>query len=107
MQYCIKPYIKLDNSIYHNKYDTLITEIMAMSIEELNEVISGIENVFAGIWELNSFTGQHMTSVSYDKEKAVISYFDDVIGEESTMEIYNMLKEYRDKLSNYENKKFN
>lgn len=103
MKYKVKPFL-ID---LENKYGVLFDEIMAMSMDELNGVIEGIENVFNGNWLSNSFSGQHMAIVDYNKEMARIKHFDEEIGEEPTIEIYNMLKAYRDKLKEYENEKTN
>lgn len=99
MKYKVKPFL-ID---LENKYGVLFDEIMAMSLEELNGIIEGLENVFNDKWRANSFSGQHMAIVDYDKEKAKIKHFDEEIGEEPTIEIYNMLRAYRDKLKDYDN----
>ena len=48
MKYKLKPTIILDNSIYKNKYDVLITEILVMPLIQLDEILQGIESVFNG-----------------------------------------------------------
>jgi hypothetical protein len=99
MKFKIKPYIIIDNE----NYQTLITEIMNFSLDVLNGIIIDFENVFNGKYEASSFCGQHMAIVDFDNKIAKISYFDELIGEESTVDIYNMLRTYRDKLIEYEN----
>lgn len=99
MNYIIKPFL-LD---LDNKYGVLFDEIMSMSLTQLDEIIIGLEAVFNGKWSANSFSGHHMSIVNYDKRVAKIGYFDELIGEEPTIEIYNMLKAYRDKRREYEN----
>lgn len=97
MKHTIRPFLNGEE-----KYRVLLDEIMAMHLSQLNEAISGMEAVFSGKWLVNSFCGQHMACVEYGKQNAKITYFDELIGEEPTVEIYNMLKAYRDKLKEYE-----
>jgi hypothetical protein len=99
MEYRIKPML-ISNS---KNYNVLFDEIMAMPLSQIIDVIEGMENVFNGKWQSNSFCGQHMAVVDYDKERARISNFEELIGEEPTIEIYNMLTAYRDKLQDYQN----
>ena len=75
---------------------------MNLPLASLDDVIEGFENVFNGKYDANSFSGQHMASVDYDRETAKISHFDELVGTEPTIEIYNMLRAYRDKLIEYE-----
>jgi len=91
MKYQIKPYIQIDNI----EYQTLITEIMNLSLEEINFIIEDMNNIFAGKYAASSFSGQHMSIVGFNRDIATISYFDDLIGKESTLDIYNMLKSYQ------------
>lgn len=88
--------------IDNENYQTLITEIMIFSLSDLDEIIAGFDDVFNRKYNANSFSGQHMASVDYDRETARISHFDELIGTEPTIEVYNMLKAYRDKLIEYE-----
>jgi hypothetical protein len=85
-------------NISNNKYWILSSEISGLSSTQLMDAISDMESVFNGKWMVNTFCGQHMSCVEHNKDTARITYFDEFIGEESTKEIYNMLKEYKDRL---------
>ena len=91
MKYKVKPYIQVDKI----EYQTLITEIMNLSLEEINFIIEDMNNVFAGKYAASSFSGQHMAIVDFNRDIATIRYFDDLIGKESTLDVYNMLKSYQ------------
>jgi hypothetical protein len=99
MKYKIKPLLIPEKQVYNVLFD----EIMSLSLNELDIIIMGIECVFDGKHQANSFSGQHMSSIDYDKNVAKIMHFEELIGEEPTIEIYNMLKAYRVKVKEYEN----
>lgn len=86
------------------KYGTLFDELLNYNIDDLNFAIEDIENVFNGKYKASSLNGAIMSSIDYDKEKAVITYYDELIGEESTQEIYQMLKDYRDAIIYFRDK---
>ncbi len=100
MKYKVKPMLIPDNE----NYRILCDEIMQFKLIELNQILEGFDKVFNGSYSANSFSGNHMAVVDYDTNLAKISHFDDVIGEEPTIDIYNMLKEYRDRIIESENK---
>jgi|GEM_PF-3773998 len=85
-------------SLADNKYWILSGELNNYSIEQLNETLSDMENVFDGKYTISSFYGSVVFCVEYDKNIAKIEYYDEYIGEEPTIEIYNMLKNFREKL---------
>ncbi|MBO0590848.1 hypothetical protein I2486_05450 [Cellulophaga sp. E16_2] len=98
MNYTIKPYIHNEEE----KFTTLFTEIHKFSIEDLNLAIEEIDNVFSGKYELSSINGDVVSSIEFDKDKAVITYYGEKISEEPTQGIYKMLTDYRDALNYYE-----
>ncbi|HEY8934732.1 MAG TPA: hypothetical protein VIM65_05905 [Cyclobacteriaceae bacterium] len=98
----IKPILISDS----NNYNVLFDEIMVMPLSQINDLIEGMKNVFDGKWKSNSFSGHHMAIVDYDKETARISHFEELIGEEPTIDIYNMLIAYRDRLEDFETGKY-
>ncbi len=98
MKYKIRPYIHNEDE----KYLTLFTEIHKLSLDELNSVLKDMENVFSGQYSVSCINGVVVSSIEFDRENSKILYYDDLIGEEPTMEIYNMLKDYRDAIIKYE-----
>jgi hypothetical protein len=89
-------------SLAEKKYWIFSGELNNYSIEQLNQSIIDMENVFNDKYPSSSFYGEVVFCVEYDKSLAKIEYYSDFIGEEPTIEIYNMLKAYRDKLKDYE-----
>ena len=101
MEHSIRPYIHNENP----KYTTLFTEIHKLPLVELNKIIADIENVFNGKYKVSSFCGDVVSTVEFDKDISRIEYYSETIGEEPTIDIYNMLKAYRDKLVEYQKTK--
>ncbi|MDR3226556.1 MAG: hypothetical protein LBT56_02660 [Prevotellaceae bacterium] len=97
MKYKIKPFL-IDES---NKYGVLFDEIMELSLNSINGIIEDMDNVFSGKYNASSFSG-NLAIVDFDSKITHISHFDELIGEKNTLDIYNMLKKYRDKLVEYE-----
>lgn len=85
-------------SLADNKYWILSGELNNYSVEQLNETLTEMENVFNGKYVSSSFYGNVVFCVEYNKDFAKIEYYDEYIGEESTIEIYKMLKNFRDRL---------
>jgi hypothetical protein len=90
-------------NLAEEKYWILSGELNNYSIEQLSQAITDMEKVFNGVYPSSSFYGEVVFCVEYDKDLAKIEYYNDYVGEEPTIEIYNMLKSYRDKLMDYEN----
>jgi hypothetical protein len=88
-------------NLAEKKYWIFSGELNNYSIGQLTQTIRDMENVFNGVYSSSSFYGEVVFCVEYDKDLAKIEYYNEYIGEESTLEIYNMLKEYRDSLLNY------
>ncbi|MCR6641670.1 MAG: hypothetical protein NVV82_22435 [Sporocytophaga sp.] len=81
--------IRLENE----KYWILSGELNNFNREELSNILTDIENVLNGKYENSSFS-KNVIVVGFDKDIAQIEDFDGVIGEESTEDIYKMLKEW-------------
>ncbi len=90
-------------SISDDKYWILSGELNKYSVQELEQAILDMENVFNDKYSASSFYGEVVFCVEYNKDIAKIEYYSEYVGEEPTLEIYNMLKAYRDKLKDYEN----
>ncbi|MCH4830024.1 MULTISPECIES: hypothetical protein [Flavobacterium] len=89
-------------NISDKKYWILSGELNNYTIKQLNQTISDMEDVFNGKYPSSSFYGEVVFCVEYDKSKAKIEYYSEYVSEEPTLDIYNMLKDFRDKLIKYE-----
>ena len=89
MKFEIKPYIAVENI----EYQTLATEIMLFSIEELEEISKTMKDVLCGEFSNSSFS-QNVILVEYDKNEASIYQFDKIVGKERTIDIYTLLIEF-------------
>lgn len=98
MDYSIRPYIHNEDP----RYVTLFTEIHKLSLIELNKIISDFESVFSGKYGASSFSGEVVFTVEFDKDAAKIVYLGDLIGIEPSIDIYNMLKAYRNRIVEYD-----
>jgi hypothetical protein len=97
MKYSIRPYICCADKALPN----FLQEIHGLSISELNDVIDSLFAVMNGMhdelyWKKN-IPGLHMR-----KEITQLSYRDILVKEMSTVELYNMLKAYSNKVLEYE-----
>ncbi|MBB6460303.1 hypothetical protein [Flammeovirga kamogawensis] len=81
--------IKLEDK----KYWILSGELNNFNINDLLEILVDIENVVSGKYEGSSFS-DNVIVVNFDRSIAKIEGYDGVIGEESTENIYKMLKEW-------------
>ena len=88
-------------TLFDNKYWIFSGELNNYNLEQLNEAIENIENVFKGHYQASSFFGDVVFTVEFDNEMSRIAYYDELVCEEPTIEIYNMLKDYRAKLIEY------
>lgn len=79
------------------KYCILSTELNHFNIEILDSIIRDMENVLNGIYEASSFS-DIVSIVSFDRDSSTIEDYENIIGEESTIDIYNMLLEFRKEL---------
>lgn len=91
MNYKFGVYIVFDNS----EYQTFATELMNFSCSELEVIISEMECVLNGSIKLNSFSS-NIIVVEYDMKNAKISQFDELMGEELTIDLYNFLCTYKE-----------
>lgn len=88
-------------TLLDEKYWILSGELNSYSVDELNDILLDIENVFNGKNHESSFSN-NVAIVSFTKDKSKIEYFGDFIGEEPTNDIYEMIKNYRDARLAYE-----
>jgi hypothetical protein len=89
MKYSIRPFLVDESGIYGILFD----EIMSLSLDSISEVIEDMENVFSGKYNMSSFSG-NLAIVDFDNTIAKINHFDELIGEEPVVDIYNMLVSY-------------
>ena len=94
MKYKIEKYIIIDDP----KYGALGDDFSFTEIETLNIIINDIETVLAGKSEMKSIYGNMCYKIDVYKEFSSIYCYDEQLGEESSNEIYNMLKEYRESI---------
>ena len=89
LKYKLKPFLIADNP----DYGILFDEIMNYSIEDLRKVIDLMKKVLDGKVISNSFSN-NLVVVEYDSKIANITQFDELVGEEKTIDIYEMLCDY-------------
>ncbi len=60
-------------------------------------IVTDFENIFSGKYEASSF-GLEAINVSFNKEKAVIDHYGEILTEVNSVDIYVALKDYVMKL---------
>jgi hypothetical protein len=100
MKYRIEKKIIVDNP----KYGALGDDFSFEEIEAIDIVINKIEKVLFGKSEFESIYGNMCYQIKITKEISSIYCYDEFLGEESTVQVYSMFKEYRNSLSNYNDK---
>lgn len=98
MKYSIKPYIHSPEE----KYRLLLIELNQLNISEINDIIDSCNLAMNGTHD-ELYWGWHISSLDMRKEVTRLSYNNSFVAEMPTVDIYNMLKEYRDRLLEYEN----
>jgi hypothetical protein len=98
MKYTIKPYIQVNDG----NLGMFVTEIHQLTLLELQDIIDSCEDVMSNEGK-ELYWGWHVSSLDMTKETTTLSYNNEPQLEIPTIEIYNMLKVYRDKLHEYEN----
>jgi hypothetical protein len=99
IEYYIKPRLYLSDQ----KLWCFSDEINQLDIAEIQNIIDSCSVVMDN--KSNElYWGWHISSLGMKKETTTLSYNNDFVAEMSTIEIYNMLRLYRDKLQDYENK---
>lgn len=99
MKYSVRPYIYNTEE----KYTTFLSEIHQLSFSELNDIIENLYGVRNGSHETSDWKGT-VSSLDMRKEISHLSYRNVFMADIPTIELYNMLKAYRDKWLEYENK---
>lgn len=95
----IKPYI---DSLDNQKFGTFISEIYQMPLSMIEDGIESCRRVMSGEYPDMSW-GLEVSELLIHKETSTLEYHGKLVAEIPTIEIYNMLKLYRDKLQEYEN----
>jgi len=99
MEFYIKPRLYLVNQ----KFWPLCDELNEQSLSELQDIIDSCEDVMSNGDVQELYWGWHVSSLKMKKETTTLSYNSQTEIEIPTIEIYNMLKAYRNKLNEYEN----
>jgi hypothetical protein len=97
MNFKIKPYIEIDDL----DFQTFVSEIYQMSFSMIEDGIISCEKVMNSDYHEMSW-GLEVSELLLHKETSILEYHGKFVAEIPTIEIYNMLKEYRDKLKEYE-----
>jgi hypothetical protein len=97
MNYTIKPYIQNNDA----NLVMFLTEIHQQSLSELQDIVESCENVMNNKGK-ELYWGWHVSSLDMKHETTTLSYNSQTEIEIPTIDIYNMLKAYRDKLIDYE-----
>jgi hypothetical protein len=97
IKYCIKPRLYLENQELWCFSD----EIHQLNLSELQDIIDSCEDVMKNEGK-ELYWGWHVSSLDMRKETTKLSYNNELQSEIPTIEIYNMLKAYKDKLKDYE-----
>ena len=100
MKYRIDKQIIVDNP----NYGALGDDFSFEEIEALDILINKIEKVLSEKSELEDIYGNMCYRINIARETSSIFCYDEFLGEESTEEIYSMFKEYRNSLSNCDDK---
>ena len=98
LQYKIKPIIFLDDRdlwIFTGEINQMPFSMIEDGIESCRRVMS--EEYPEMSW------GLEVSEILIHKETSILEYNGKFVAEILTVEIYNMLKQYRDKLKEYEN----
>lgn len=90
MKYTIDNHGKIE--LEDKKYWILSGELNNFNVTDLSEILRDMENVILGKYESSSFS-ENVIVVNFDRSIAKIEGYDGIIGEESTENIYKMLKE--------------
>ncbi len=98
MKYSIRPYIQVNDG----NLGLFLTEIHQLNLSELQDIIDSCEDVMRNDSK-ELYWGWHISSLDMRKEITTLSYNNELQSDIPTIEIYNMLKAYRDKLKDYEN----
>jgi hypothetical protein len=95
----IKPYI---DSVDNQKFGILISEIYQMPFSMIEDGIESCRRVMSEEYPEMSW-GLEVSELLIHKETSTLEYHGKFVADIPTIEIYNMLKAYRDKLKDYEN----
>lgn len=91
MKYKIKNQIVIDNPIY----GALGDDFSFTDIEAIDIIIDKIEATLFGNSKTESIYGNMCYQINVFKETSSIYCYDEFLGEEPTVDIYNMFKEYK------------
>jgi len=94
MIYRIDKQIFIENPIY----GALGDDFSFKEIEAIEILINKIEDVLGEKSKTESIYGSMCYQIDVSKEKSLIYCYNELLGEEPTIEIYSMFKEYRDTL---------
>ena len=98
LKYIIKPTILFENKelwIFNN-------EILDMPFSMIEDGIESCRRVMSEEYPEMSW-GLEVSEILIHKETSILEYHGKFVAEILTIEIYNMLKQYRNKLQEYEN----
>ena len=95
--YIIPPKIHFED----RKLLLLNTEINNFKLKQLLEIVRDFENVFNGKYDESCF-GLEAINVSFDKDKAVIDHYGEVLSEVNSADIYFVINSYCKKLETWE-----
>lgn len=96
IKYSIKPFI-------YNTNETLamfLSEIHQLNLSEIQDIIDSCD---AAMNDENEelYWGWNVSSLDMKKEISILKYNNEFVAEIPTLDIYNMLKDYRDALIKY------
>jgi hypothetical protein len=83
------------------RYRLLLIELNQLDISEINDIIDSCNLVMNSTHD-ELYWGWHISSLDMRKEITHLSYNNSFVAEIPTVEILNMLKEYRDRLLEFE-----
>jgi hypothetical protein len=98
IKYRIRPQIIFENK----EFWIFNSEIYDMSFSMIQDGIESCRIVMSGEYSEMSW-GLEVSEFLIHKETTILEYHGKFVAEIPTIEIYNMLKSYRDKLQDYEN----
>jgi len=98
MRYKIKPYIEIENECYGALIDDIVYNL-DMNTFDLN--IEKIESVLHGIMDIEKIYGNICYHIIIEKIESKIFCYNEFLGKEPTIDIFNMLKDYRNALFEY------
>lgn len=92
---------RIDNQIIIEKpdYGALGDDFSFGNSESVGILIKDIEDVLSGTNVTKSLYGNMCYRIDVDRVKSRIFCYDEFLGEETTIEVYNMFKKYFDRLS--------